>query len=332
MSDLEGTMRRIAGLIAKADHPATDPVEAAAFRGKAEELLRKYRLEEEDVIAGEVGSVEPVYRQADIAALSSEFKHYHTLMWAYVAKHTGVLFVTRYESDRQGYVAHVVGYDVDIRMAEILFNSARLMMIAKLEPEVDAKLSDKQNIYRLRSAGIDRQRIAEMVWGKRGHQEGLRVGRLYQEACADRGEDAVVSGRSVNAATYRAVYAREFVMHFATRLQQARDAADSVGGTLVLSGRYERVQEAFWTRFPDLRPKPAEEQPTATTTSPTRKGRQRKAVTKADEAYWDRMYYSATARRASAAGRAAADAVSLERVQGAKRVTDTRRPVGELED
>ena len=344
MADIDGMMRKISALIDAADgqeasakrydaegdkdHAAEFRRGAANFRAKAEELMGRYRLEEEDLIMqGSSGSAQPVYRVIDLTPVDSEFRYHYTSLWHYVGEHCGVMSVMRYESATRHYVAHAVGYDIDLRLAEILYNSARLMFMAKLEPDVDGKLSDRENIYRLRSAGIDRQRIAEMVWGKRGHQEGLRVGMLYKEACAMRGEDAVVSGRSINAKTYREVFAREFVGHLAYRLRQARDAADSAGGVLVLKNRHERVQEAFWTRFPDQRPKPEKEQPTANTTKPGKT----KAVSKAQQARWQRMYYGPSAVRGTQAGQDAADAVHLDRVASAARIDDRSASAGELE-
>lgn len=321
MENLEGMMRKISALIAKADNPAATPAEAAAYRAKAEELMLKYRIEEEGLIAATPGSIEPVFRQIEVYNISSPFRGYHAYLWRCVARHCGIRYTLRYDNMR--YFAQVVGYDSDLRYAEFLFNAAKLIMIAKLEPEVNPQESDKDNIYRLRSAGIDRQRIAEMVWGKRGHQEGLKVGRLYKEACADRGEDAAVSGRSVNAKTYREVYAQEFSRQFSYRLNAARNAADSLGGALDLHGRAERVDEAFYTRFPNLRPKQEDFDRVDAAAKAPRKGRTLKVWTKADEVRWQRENNSPAAVRAKAAGTEAAAMVQIDRVARAKRVEST---------
>jgi hypothetical protein len=317
--NLEDIMRVIAALIAKADDSAATPEEAASYRAKAEGMMQRYRVEEESLIASDQFSIEPVLRKVDVNTNASPFAGYHLRLWSSVAHHTGVCYAFRWNPEKRGYTAHVVGYESDVRYAEFLFQAARLMMISKLEPDVDPMESDKDNIYRLRSAGLDRQRIAQMVWGKRGHQEGLKVGRLYKEACADRGEDAAVSGRNVNAKTYRTVYADEFTARFSQRLWEARDGADNLVGAITLHGRFERVEEAFYRHFPEQRPHSA---PVVveTTEEPKRKGRALKAWTAADQQQYKRMNYSPAAVRAKQAGKSAAESVPITRSARAQRV------------
>lgn len=335
---MESKIRKISALLAKAEHPLTGAEEAATFRAGAERLMREYRVAEESLIAQDQFSIEPILVKIDIADLESPFHQKHSMMFHYVAAHTGVRYTVKYRrtdgDQKAGYYAAVVGYPTDIRYAELLFNAARLVMISKLEPKVDRDQSDAENIYRLRSAGIDRQRIAELVWGKRGHQEGLKVGRLYKEACAAKDEDVAVSGRQVNAKTYREVYAREFVSRFASRLREARDAADSTGGALQLFGRAERVDEAFYKHFPEYRPTERSEPAEATTTGcaacartkhSSGKCRDHRAqvATQADRDRWERLYYGPAAQRATAAGHSAADEVQLSRVERARRVENS---------
>jgi hypothetical protein len=321
---LEDMMRVISALIAHADNEGNSEEARATYRAKAENLMREYRIEEENLIATDQFSIMPILVKVDVSSLASHFRHYHDAIWSRVATHCGIRSVLRYDSEKRGYVAQAVGYDADLRYAQFLFQSAKLMMIAKLEPEVDPNLSDKENIYRLRSAGIDRQRIAEMVWGKQGHQEGLRVGNLYKEACADRGEIAAVSGRTVNAKTYREAYANAFLDQLTHRLWEARNAADSTGGTLDLHGRQERVDEAFYTHFPQYRPQPRAEE--TVTEQPKRRGRAVKSWTQADEARYQRLHNSPAAVRATAAGRQAADAVQITRTARTGRVDSTSEP------
>lgn len=132
-------------------------------------------------------------------------------------------------------------------------------------------------------------------------------------------------GRNVNAKTYRAAYADAFVERFRSRLWQARNAANSDGGTLVIHGRAERVEEAFFTHFPQYRPQPQpevkeEEKPAGK----PKKGRQLKSWTAADEVRYQRMHNSPAAVRARAAGQAAADGVEVSRVAPTKRVEEGR--------
>lgn len=296
---------------------------AANYREQAEKLMREYKITEEQLIAEDAGSILPTSVSITIAETTSRFSSEHLSLWRETAHHCGVRYVYRYEGGG-AYVATVVGYEADIRYAEFLHSSARLMMIAKLEPTVDRSLSDEENVYRLRSAGIERIRIAEMIWGEGSHTNNAKVTRLYRAACAKRGEDAEVSGRQVSVKTFREVYARAFVEQYYRRLREARDATDKAeGGALVLPGRAERVDEAFYERFPQYRPTPSAE-PTepagpcagcAKTKSKTGKCKLHRPYvwTKADEERWDRMNHSASAVAGRAAGRRAADAVEIAR-------------------
>lgn len=323
--NINDIIRIVSNLIERADGlQDTQPAEAALMRAKAEEWMLKYRIEEEQLIAAEPGSIEPTQLDIEVSSYDSFFKSFHESLWRRVAQHCDLRYAFRWESERRGFTAQAVGYDSDLRYAAFLFQSAKLMMISKLEPEVDPKLSEKENIYRLRSAGIDRQRIAEMVFGQRGHQEGLKVGRLYKEACADRGEEAAVAGRNVNAKTYRIAYANAFVRHFSHRLIEARSAAEATGGALDIHGRMERVDEAFYTRFPMYRPQPQTEE--VQVKANPRKGRALKAWTKADEERYIRFNESPAALRAIAAGQTAASQVQITRAPRTGRVDSTPEP------
>lgn len=333
MAKLETIMRMVQGLIAKAEDRACTEAEKEIYTAKAQQLIQEYRLEEEQLIAAD-GSVKPTRRMVEIAKLSSEFRHEHGWLWSAIARHCGVRYVQKWNSAEKVWEADTIGYDVDIRLAEILFVSSRLVFGAHLEPEVDASLSDMENVYRMRSAGMERNRIAQKLWGadlgKAGHSAHARVGRLYAEACQARGEDPVVSGRQVSAKTYREVYAREFVTAVERRLRLARDAADAAAGALVSVGRAERVDEAFYTAYPSYRPvPPSEEDMKAEAKVTRRKGRER-GITKADRARIERLYYGPTATAARRSAHRAAEDVELERPTAARR-TDGARRAGELE-
>lgn len=314
MADTEKMMGRIAALIAKAESTAEQyPEEAAAYTAKAEELMRLYRIKESQLESAD-GPVMPIYREVHVAP-NGEWASQQHWLWEAIASHAGVRYDTTAVTQGDGswnFVARTVGYDVDIRLAEMLFNSARLAFLFALAPEFNPAETPAQNIYRMRSAGMDRQLIAEKVFGKRGHSQGLKVGQLYREECARRGEAATVSGRDFNAKTYREVYAREFVYRVESRLRRARFAADAVPGLMVSVSRPLAVEEAFYTRFPSRRPKPVEET-TESKCEGSGKPAKTKALSKATEARLERLYYGPTAVAARRTARKAADSIALGR-------------------
>lgn len=324
MSDVDKMMTRISALLAKAES-STFPEEAATYRAKAEELMRTYRIEEEQLIREAVTSGAPIFHKVWIGDHEgNEWLHDSHMMFHQIAEHCGVeykLFNGRSPEGKRGWVAGVVGYEIDIRLLEMIFNSARLAFYARLEPQFDPDLGIGENVYRLRGSGMDRQSVALKVFGQKGHSEGIKVGNVFRAECEKRGEIDGVSGRGFNRAAYRESYARAFTSTISWRLRNARDAADATGGALVLPQRAERVKEAFYAKYPDERPPTPEERERmraereeAAKNAPPVKIR---PVTKAQQATWDRLNNSPQARRARAAGAAAAESVDL--VRGAPR-------------
>lgn len=330
-ANTQGMLAKVRALLDTAESLREQGNEAAAntYEAKAHALREKYALEEEALIAKEPTSVLPVYEEIVVVQRGSKFQQEYVNMFYYVAKHAGIRQVFEWKHNGQGYAvtACVVGYESDIRYAELLYTNARLVFAEKLEPKVLPHLSEQVNVYRLRAAGIERVRVADMVWGNRDKANLAKVGRLYKAECKARGEEALLSGRGVTGAVYREQYATEFTWTLDRRLRRAQDAAGQFGGGLVLHGRKERVDEAFYERYPDLRPKPA--LPVGDTT-PTpcedcAKAKKRKgdenATCKAHKPYKPtaadmrraERYYSPAAVRGRSAGAAAAAHVELNR-------------------
>lgn len=339
--DLDKVMGKINALIRNAEDESLPEEARASYRAKAEQLMRDYRVQEEELIAEDQFSILPIAKKIVLVeGYGNPFSHeYHTLFFA-VVRHTGLQYHPRWarqDNGKYALEATVVGYASDIRYAEFLWASARLMFATNLEPSHDPKLSDQENCYRLRNSGMERWRIAQLLWGSAptdGPAHG-KVQRLYKAECAQRGEAPRVNGRTVNAKTYRQVYAKSFVDRVWSRLRDARDAVDSVGGGIELKGRAERVLEKFYELFPEERPQPVQEE--TTTDSKPGKAAKPYRVTKADLERHRRMNNSPAALAGKAAGRQAADAVEISRTsKRAQRLeqhqeTTTSETYGELE-
>lgn len=313
MSDAKFTkiLARIRKLLDLAEHPNTPPAEAELSRARAEHLMREYRVEEEQAIAADPQSLTPVNRVVDVTDSDEFGSHYATLL-AWIGRHVGICVRSSWAWDGKGYLvkATVVGYDSDIRLAELLFTQARMAFGEHLEPKVDPTLSDQENAYRLRRAGLERNRVANLLWGASVGSDGAqahgRVAKLYKAECEARGERAALSGRGVNAKLYRKEYADGFLSRFYARLRQARDAADRIGGLPALHGREERVNEAFYAIFPDERPAPA-----SAPVKASGKASKPYRITKADERRMARRMRP-EAQAARNAGRSAADTVAID--------------------
>lgn len=351
--DLGKIMARVQALLAKADS-SDFPEEATTYRAKAEQLMRDYRIAEENLIAADQVEIRPEVHVLWLGPRfdrtrgsaggnqnlkgSSYFNEWYWLASA-AGTHAGAKVHYRWgrnhETGESGIFAVMVGYSGDLRLAEMVYTNARIIFGERLEPKPDTSLSDQVNAYRLRSAGITRDRVAKLIWGETSAARAAAVGRMYKDECALRNETPVLDGRGINAALYRDEYAKAFVHQFERRLAAARDAADSVGGALVLAGRAERVQEAFWNEFPELRPQPKTELDTTAPKTPAKKRKTKDYwETAAGRRELDRRY-SGVAVAARGAGAAAAQEVSLDRASNAQRVGEASRtatpPRGALE-
>lgn len=334
-------MDRVAKMLAKAESvQETFPAEAAAFRAKAEQFMREYRIAEEDLIATDQTSIVPEWSKIEFGTPNNNFRQAYVNLAYYVATHAGVRIypVSKWDPDKGHRVVYVdvCGYSGDLRAFEWIFNSARLAFQEALEPTLNPDLSDQVNVYRLRSAGIERNRIAQLLWGSAmddGAAHG-KVAKLYKAECAARGESPKVVGRTVNAQTYREAYSEGFQAQFYRRLREARDAADSTGGALVLHGRKARVDEEFYTRFPHTRPS-TEVATVAPECSKCKKAKSGKCrdhtyrYTKADQAKYDRLYSSDAGMAGMASGKTAANSVELGRPERANRLREGTTTRGE---
>lgn len=267
MSDNRKKMATIQALLDRADHENTPAPEAEACRAKAEELMVKYRIEEEMLRVTKLASgtaEQPIMEEMIVCAYGNKYKeHYYSLAY-FVAQHAGVRVVADYRKavndenvEEFSLILQMVGFESDIRYAEMLYTGVRLTFSSLLEPKVNPRESDEDNVYRLRSSGMERIRIAELMWGSGSHANNAKVTKLYAAACAARGEDPKVVGRSVNVKTFRGSYADAFVTRIYNRLNAMKATAGLESGALVLHGRKDAVDEAFYARFPHLRPKPS---------------------------------------------------------------------------
>jgi len=309
-------LEKVRALIAKAERTDVE-VEKLAFMAKAQELMQKYRIDEEALIAsGDPTSATPIQLIVKLCEHGSEFTNWYFCLAEAIADHVGARSQCFwYNNDQKGPAVALVGYESDVRVAVEILTAAQLVFGEKLEPKKDDSLSEAENVYRLRSSGVTRRRVAVLMWGWEAdlsHAAHAKVGRLYKEECAKRGERPALDGKGIDLATFRESYAREFYWQLERRLTDARSAVDAQGGVLILHGRKERVDEAFYGFYPARRPKPKTEvaTPKPTDSAPVKKYR---GPTKAQQQQSYRRFHSAAARAGEAAGGRAADSVQINR-------------------
>jgi hypothetical protein len=312
LSTIQNLMGRIE------DERMEDGPEKDRMREHAERLMRDYRIEESELIqadkdAGRAPISVPGVRRFPLCRAGSPFLSAYWRMAYYIADHCEVRITSDYERREDGsrwYIVVVVGYEGDTRYAEALYTEARTYFANRMEPTVDKGLSDDDNVYRLRSAGIERGRIGEMMgWGGEGTTGPGKVTRAYKRACVARDVAATMTGRSVSMKVFREQFAEQFPYTLFSRLIAARDASDRAsGGSLVLASRKDAVNEEFYRLYPDLRPVKLAK----TDKAPVKAAKEPK-WTKADQARLDRQY-SESAQLGRDAGRAAAAEVQIKGV------------------
>jgi hypothetical protein len=178
-----------------------------------------------------------------------------------VGRKTGDLLVhgERYDETEYWATVSIVGFESDLLFIQAMYTNARLAFGAKLEPKYDPSLSDQVNAYNMRSAGMEGWKIAQAIYGKTDKALRPKVRKMFEAESVARGEDPkVLLGRGSNMKLFRDSYAQGFVSEYRSRLyfMRASRGADETG--LVLANRKEQIDEAFYARFPDRRPKPVQ--------------------------------------------------------------------------
>lgn len=323
----------IGSLLAHAEDPANTPAAQDAYRTKAEKLMREYRIAQEETLATDPGSAAPIVKRIELyrgwSVLSIRF--YPGILLT-IADHTECSAHVHSVWEKDGtrvLVADVAGYEGDIRYLEFLWTAAHLMFATRVDPRWNETLTEAENVFFMRQAGLGRKEIANAAWGKNAGEDAKnrsKIQRIYLAEVAKRGENATATGLGFNSKLYREGYAREFTATLRTRLWRARQAADAAGGAVTLAGREQRVQEALWTAFPNLRPTTTVAAPYVAPNAGCASCAKAKSgycrehnwlkpreATQADRARWDRELYSPSARAGRASGRDAAGNVHIVR-------------------
>ncbi len=322
-----GMLAKVRALLDLAEHEGTPAAEADLARQRAESIMAKYRIEVDDLLGQKVlaeGVQAPTPVPFDVKVTGNgPFRNYYAYLWGSVVVHVGLRSMGEwsYPGGEATWMARGVGFEADVQYAEMLFTAARMAFSEYLEPKLDPEASDQVNAYRLRRAGMERKRIADILWGNTDKVFMGRVGRLYKAECVQRGEEAVLSGRGVTGAAYRQAYAESFVREFENRLRRSR----SGGSGLALGNREQVLNEAFYARFPDMRPKAAVEGDTwvdPRSTCPkckaSKRGECKEHYVPMGRSSRGRDPYSEAAQRGRASGADAARSVDLGRTGGGR--------------
>ena len=267
---LERIMERVQLLLARADHPNTPPAEAEIARSQADALMFRYKIDTLTQRDESTPSFEAKWAQVIVCEAQNEFSAHYTSIVAAILKHNQLRYkwLVDWRDDGTGtqrryYIADFVGYPSDVAYSEILVTSALAAFGRALEPKFNYEETHAQNALRLRRGGMERHRIARILFGdsetvNEQKAKNRKVTRLIKEEAARIGEPHLadeVLGRGTSIKTFRESYAHGFYSTLVQRLQRmSLERGQNADGALVLASLKERVDEAFYEKYPNMRP------------------------------------------------------------------------------
>jgi hypothetical protein len=170
-------LEKVRALVANAEHPSTDPVEAKIFRAKADELMAKHLIEEWELASAGgrlAGGIKPTKIVIDIGDGRSEFLAQISQLAGIVADFCRCRCIWNKGS---GWVigtqehCTIYGFESDLRYFELLFTVLHLHMVGAIFPSPDSAKSLEDNCWNMHEAGFNWLEIAEMYgWRKSAPQ------------------------------------------------------------------------------------------------------------------------------------------------------------------
>lgn len=281
MADRDDTLRRVQGLINKANDAAVTPEERETLLAAADKLMAKYAIEQFELEAAKPHDEreKPVVTTI-VAATARNWRNQGTLdsIFYSLARHCGVMIGKDHEYKTGERTWRVVGFEADVRYLEMLYTSIFLTLVSKMEPGVDPNLSEVENYANLREAGVPVERILpklgypyhiqgeyEQKWddrqGRYAYQKKQnrtvlgRFRRQYAKLCAERGVEPV---KGATGEGYQLCYLDAFSARIDARLRELKAGRDEVntGHELVVADRSDEVKNLLWETWPELKPHP----------------------------------------------------------------------------
>lgn len=163
-------LERVRGLLAMADDSAATPEEADAHRAKADQLMAMYAIEQWQVDSANKDQTNrpvPEVRYMDFHWFyRSQFRNDLWTMFTAMASHCRVVIAHRGHGagERSFYEIPIIGIPSDLDWFDLLFTSVMLQMGSQLEPKPDKNLTFGENCYKLRMSGMNRLRVAQLMW------------------------------------------------------------------------------------------------------------------------------------------------------------------------
>lgn len=260
MTTDQSVLRKVKGLLDKA-HSTTNEHEKEAFFAKADELMRRYTIEEfmlEQL--DESKGRTPVIRDYDIPRVDGDFEFNDNLARLFVTlcNHTGIKIVYRARPTK------IVGWQQDLDFLDILFTSLYTDLMANMKPRWDPDLPEGENLHNFKQAGFKWEDIWYEKCKVTGESEpwqrkhGVRWTNVYKKWADRTGTDRQMSS---GLRYFRIDFGYGYVQEVADRLRRIREAReqDAEHVAIVLKDRKSELEDFIEEHWPT--PPPAEVTP-----------------------------------------------------------------------
>lgn len=252
-------LRRIRALLEKAnDERNHEPEREAAF-AQAQNLMDQHRIDMAMLDYGKGAPTQyPIYYTVRVPYSKFSDKKYSMLY--YISEHCGVRCVW------DGSIATLTGMQSDIEMAELIYTLTVMEFETKIEPVWSKEKSFDANVFALHGAG---RKWADIAHTANRHGGNPRTGRpgsttdgawlkaAYRRECARLGVEPRRQTQRHEA--YQESFASSFLSTIVQRLHKMKKDADEARGGSVdnlpaIMSVQDRVNQAFWQKFPHLHP------------------------------------------------------------------------------
>jgi uncharacterized protein DUF2786 len=255
----EKMLKKIRGLLELANDERNHEGQREAAFAKAQQLMDQHRIE---MAMLDYGKGTPTQAPIDykIKIPYSKFSDKKYSMLYYVAEHCGVKCVW------DGSIADLTGMQSDIEMAELVYTLVVLEFETKIEPVWSSERSFDANVYALHGAGRKWKDIAHTANRHGGNPntglpgsttDGSWLKAAYRRECARQGHEPRRQTQRHEA--YQESFSSSFLSTIVQRLSKMRRDADfarggSVDNLPAIMSVKDRVNQAFWKKYPHLHP------------------------------------------------------------------------------
>lgn len=324
-------IQRVRSLLERAGHAETPEEERAACLAKADELMHKYRIERAMLNFDHRDQAKEIISKKIPNEYSNEYSSILNSIYFSILRHAGAQVKMGYDQ------LIAVGYEEDIQFGMLLYTDVHREFVSRMFPAWDGWRSFEENVQRIKDSGRSWMDIVKMAPERYNlnANSGSRLRSAYKREYAKQGWE-MPKQQTRTPEKFRDSFASSFEDRILNRLRHYQKTNDGVDVndkvSLAVRTDQERIREAFYDLYPEMRPatdeekalwrkqwqaeEEAEQKRRAALTPKQREAEDLKAAREAERSrrHWARQQ---SRRRVdlqgAAAGESAADNVNLDR-------------------